>query len=286
MAMLRVFLCSLALLVALPLSAGNSPMAVRKQAESSLRVTGKIVIDTDGTVQSHELDPEARLTPMLAAFVGESLAQWRFEPVKVDGEVVRARVPMSLRLVAKRSDDGKYSISIVSTHFGSQESLPATDRPQRLEMKPPQYPTGALKVGGKGTVYLIVQIGRDGKVMNADAEQVNLRVAGSSSQMEQLRKQFSQAAIRAARDWTFIPPTTGADAGKDSWLARVPVSFRMTGEKEPKPGEWETYIPGPRNTDMPWARTRLRTAGSPDALPDSGLFPLEDGAKLLTPPAA
>lgn len=282
--MLRVFLFSLALLVALPLSAGG-PRAVRKQAESSLRVTGFVVIGTDGTVQGHELDPKAPLTPTLVEFIGRSLDRWCFEPVRVNGEVVRARVPMSLRLVAKRSEDDKYNISITSTHFGSRESSQATDWPQRLEMKPPQFPTGALRAGGKGTAYLIVQIGRDGRVMNVDAEQVNLRVAGSTNQMDQLRKQFAQAAIHAARGWTFAPPTTGRNAEKDSWLVRVPVDFRLVGEQTVQPGEWESYIPGPRNMNMSWAQAQLKLAGNPDALPDSGVFPLEEGAKLLTPPA-
>ncbi|MGX5673362.1 energy transducer TonB [Thermomonas fusca] len=282
--MLRVFLCSLALLVALPLSAGG-PRAVRKQAESSLRVTGFVVIGQDGTVQGHELDPKAALTPVLVEFIGGALDRWRFEPVKVNGEVVRARVPMSLRLVAKRSDDERFQISIASTHFGSGASSRATDSPQRLEMKPPRYPMGALKGGGKGTAYLVVQVGRDGKVMNVDAEQVNLRVAGSANQMDALRKQFAQAAIHAAKSWTFDPPTTGKEAGKTSWLVRVPVDFRLGDEKGMQPGEWETYIPGPRNSNMPWAQEQLKLAGSPDALPDSGVFPLEEGAKLLTPPA-
>lgn len=282
--MLRVFLSMLALLVALPLAAGG-PRAVRKQAESSLRVTGFVVIGTDGTVQGHELDPKAPLTPTLVEFIGRSLDRWRFEPVKVNGEVVRARVPMSLRLVAKRSEDDKYNISIASTHFGSRTSFQATDWPQRLGMKPPQYPMGAMQVGGKGTAYLILQIGRDGKVMNVDAEQVNLRVAGSTNQMDQLRKQFAQAAIRAARDWTFTPPTTGKEADKDNWLVRVPVDFRFDDEKRVQPGEWETYIPGPRNMNMPWAQQQLKMAGNPDALPDNGVFPLEEGAKLLTPSA-
>ena len=30
----------------------------------------------------------------------------------------------------------------------------------------------------------------------------------------------------------------------------------------------------------------LRTAGSPDAMPDGGVYPLEQGATLLTPPPA
>jgi TonB family protein len=281
MAMLLV----LGLFASLPAWTGNA-RSVRKQAESSLRVTGTIVIGTDGAVQAHELDPEAPLTHKLAEFIGRSLDQWRFEPVKVNGEVVRARVPMSLRLVAKQSGEGNYTVRIASTHFGGGKHLPETDMPRRVQMQPPQFPRGALRVGGKGTVYLLVQIGSGGKVLNVGAEQVNLRVAGSEGQMKQLRKEFTDAATRAARNWTFIPPTTGEEVGRGSWLVRVPVDFRIAGDKTSKPGEWETYIPGPRNMDMPWAREQLKTAGSPDALPDDGIFPMREGAKLLTPPAA
>ena len=283
--MLRTIMLSFALLAALPVMAGNGPGAVRKLAESSMLVTGKVVIGTDGMVQSHELDQAASVTPPLAEFVGKSLAQWRFEPIKVDGEVVRARVPMSIRLVANRAEDGNYSVRIASTHFGSEKALVASDALQKLTMSPPHYPQGALMAGGKGTVYLVVQVGRDGKVMNVDAEQVNLRVVGSANKMTQLRKVLADSAIRAARKWTFTPPTTGEEAGKEHWLARVPVSYMFDGEKSAKPGEWETYIPGPRNLGMPWAQEQLKLAGNPDALPGDGLYPLEEGARLLTPPA-
>lgn len=279
--MLRAFLCLLALLLASPLSA-SGPTA-RKQAESSLHVTGTIVIDTDGKVQSHEIDPRIHLTPELSAFVSQSLARWRFQPVKVDGRVVRARVPMSLRLVATRLDDDKFYLRIASTYFGG--SHPATDSVRFLKMSSPKYPDAAARAGGKGMVYLLLQIGRDGKVMNVGVEQVNLRVVGPAVQMDALRKLFGEEAARAARRWTFQPPTTGEYAGRDTWFARVPVNFFLSGDKMPQPGEWETYIPGPRNTDMPWAHDQLKTAGAPDALPDHGVFPLEQGAKLLAPPA-
>ena len=68
---------------------------------------------------------------------------------------------------------------------------------------------------------------------------------------------------------------------------RVPVEFalRGPGEKSPtKEGAWDTYIPGPRNMGMPWAQEKLKTAGSPDALPEAaGVYPLRQGATLLTP---
>ena len=278
----------MAALIAVGSAQAGTAREVRKQAESSLRVSGSIVIGMDGAVLSHELDPEAPLTPVLVEFIRGAVAKWRFEPVLVDGKRVNAKVPMSLRLVARRADDGNVSVSIASTYFGAQSDAPATDQPQSVQMTPPRYPKGALYMGGKGTVYLIVQVGRDGKVLNADAEQVNLRVAGTTAQMNELRKQFTDASVRAARGWKFSAPTTGEEANQDSWLVRVPVDYVLVGpgERRLKPDVgWDTYIPGPRNAGMPWAAEKLRMAGSPDALPEEGVFPLRQGAKLLSPPA-
>ena len=264
--------------------AGNAREA-RQQAESSLRVSGSLVVGPDGKVASHELDPEAPLTPALKAFVDDSIRGWRFKPVLVDGKPVRAKVPMSLRLVAKRADDGKFSVTIASTYFGSEDDLATTDRLRSIRLSPPRFPKGALMMGGKGVVYLVVQVGRDGKVTNVDAEQVNLRVAGTEGQMASLRKQFTDAAVRAARGWTFTIPTTGPEANDATWLVRVPVDYRLDDERQ-RGNAWDTYIPGPRNFGMPWATEKLRMAGSPDALPDDGVFPLQQGATLLNPPAS
>ena len=264
--------------------AGNAREA-RQQTESSLRVSGSLVVGPDGEVASHELDPEAPLTPALKAFVDDSIRGWRFKPVLVDGKPVRAKVPMSLRLVAKRADDGKFSVTIASTYFGSEDDLATTDRLRSIRLSPPRFPKGALMMGGKGVVYLVVQVGRDGKVTNVDAEQVNLRVAGTEGQMASLRKQFTDAAVRAARGWTFTIPTTGPEANDATWLVRVPVDYRLEDERQRGNG-WDTYIPGPRNFGMPWATEKLRMAGSPDALPDDGVFPLQQGATLLNPPAS
>ena len=86
--------------------------------------SGSIVIETDGKVMEHHLDATSALTPALTAFLDQTIRGWRFEPVKVDGVVVRAKVPMHLRLVAKKTDDGKYNVSIASTYFGSEETTP------------------------------------------------------------------------------------------------------------------------------------------------------------------
>lgn len=286
-AWMAMMVCSLLLLGSpTPALAGNVA-AVRKQVESSLQVSGTVTIAPDGTVQAHTLDPKAPLGEPLVQFLDESIRKWRFQPVTVDGKVVTARVPMHLRLVARPTGDGNASITIASTHFGSRDAGVPTDFVSRGRLAPPMFPKDAARMGGKGTVYLIVQVGRDGRVANVDAEQVNLRVVGTENQMEMLRSTFTKAALRAARNWTFDIPTTGDEAKDDHWLVRVPVEFVLVGRPGDKPHDktgWDSYVPGPRNARMPWAQDSLRVAGDPDALPDSGIYPLRQGAVLLNPP--
>ncbi len=268
-------------------AAGGNTAAARKLVVSSLQVSGSITIAPDGSVQAHSLEPDTPLGEPLTRFLDGTIAKWRFEPVTVDGKTVTAKVPMHLRLLAKPRDDGNTSISIASTYFGSSTNSVATDEPRSAKLKPPMFPADAQSMGGQGTVYLIVQVGRDGSVVNVAAEQVNLRVLGTARQMEMLRKSFTFAADRAARQWTFLAPTTGDNVREKTWLVRVPVDFTLT-EMGRKPGErtgWDTYIPGPINAGVPWAREWLRTAAKPDALPDTGVYPLKQGAKLLAPPA-
>ncbi|RZA16810.1 MAG: protein tonB [Lysobacteraceae bacterium] len=289
---MRALFLSLWLLLALPALAGHDVSAMRKQAEFSMLVEGEVVIDPDGKVRSHTLDPAAHLTDDLTGFIDKAVAQWRFHPVKVDGNVVRARVPMSLRLVISRADDESYTLRIASTYFGASDAEASAGKtdgdaalPRAQRLKPPLYPREALRLGAKGTVYLIVQMGLDGKVVAVDAEQVNLRVVGTSQQMTSMRKLLADAAMRAARGWTFAPPARGTEGDRDGWLVRVPVTYMLVGDKKPRPGEWEAYIPGPRNLDIPFAREQLRVAGNPDALPGDGAYSLEQGARLLGPPA-
>ena len=285
MRLLKATLVAMLLAVPLAALAGNSPHAMRKLAESSALVTGSITIGPDGGVRAHTLEPTAGLTPELAKFIGGVVEQWRFEPVLVDGQPATAKVPMHLRLVAKRAEGDKVSISIASSYFGGETGGPGTDRTQSIKLTPPAFPHAALQMGGKGVVYLIVQVGRDGRVLNADAEQVNLRVVGTENEMKMLRKQFTDAAVRAAKRWTFVAPTTGPEAKETSWLVRVPVDFTFHGDQNRNPGDWDTYVPGPPNVGVPWAQAKLRTAGSPDALPEGGVYPLRQGATLLTPPS-
>ncbi|MFN7183064.1 MAG: hypothetical protein ACK4MZ_02590 [Thermomonas haemolytica] len=261
----------------LPLgSEAVNPRVTRKLVESTLLVSGKIVIAPDGTVKDYTLVDTRALGAPLEQFLDANIRRWRFQPVMLDGAAVTAEAPMRIRLVAHPQDGGGMQVRIAATWFGEKDDgRPATDFPRQDRINPPIYPREAQMLEAQGIVYLVVSIGRDGKVQQVDVERVNLRTLGTEQQMAALRRQFADASLRAARDWTFLPPTTGKEAELDHWLVRVPVDFQMVGLPQPKPGEWQSYIPDPTVRELPsWAREQLRIAGSPEALPDSGVFPL------------
>ena len=255
---------------------------VRKQAEASMLVTGTIDIQPDGSVSGHALDAADKLPAYVVDLVRRAVPALRFEPVLADGQPVVARAKMSLRLVARPGDEGNMVVGIRSAHFG-EEDLLSTDQVRPLKLPPPLYPEAALQVGGKGTAYVLIQGGRDGKVIDAVVEQVTLRVAGPEREMESLRRQLTEASLRAARRWTFLPPTTGDHIDDPHWSVRVPVDYALHGERnvEDVPGQWVGYVPGPRQRAS-WI-TKDDVSGSPDAVAGGGIYPAHSRFKLLTP---
>jgi len=254
------------------------PGAVRKQVESSMLVTGTIDILADGSVAGHALPGSKGLTSDLVGFIDRNVSQWRFEPIELDPGARSARAKMSLRLVLKKLDDGKATVEIRGAQFGGsaqpQESLSAAGR-----MTPPSYPKNAARAGVGGTVYLVVKVGRDGRVADVVAEQVNMYVITNETAMQNWRDMLAKSAMRAARTWTFTPPTQGDYADEPHWSARVPVDFVMDGVKQAKEGEWESYVPGPRAL-IPW-RSGDDGVGA-DAVASGGVHPIGNGPRLLS----
>lgn len=260
----------------------QGPGAVRKQVEASMRVTGLITIHADGSVAAVKLDKQDRLPEGIAAFVTDVANAWRFEPVLIEGVARQVETRMSARLVARPSGDGKMQVSVRSAYFGDYEATPLEERVSAVRMRSPLYPTAAARSGAQGTVYLLLKIARDGSVSDVVAEQVNLRIVVSEPQMRQLRERFARAAIGAAEQWTFKPPTRGETAEQPHWVVRVPVDFMFNAR--PGDGQWEVYIPGPRE-HVSWAQDDERPGFSPDTLADGGVHMAgsKQGPRLLTP---
>lgn len=266
--------------------AGAMPASVKKQIESSLLVKGSVDIEPDGSVSAVAIDREEKLPPGVVKFVREAGLHWRFEPVLRDGKAIQARSPMSLRVVAKKLDDGDYQISLHGASFDRYDPEDPT-RATGIKMTPPSYPDRAARSGAGGSVYLIVKVGRDGKVEEAIAEQVNLRILAPEGEMRLLRDMFARNAVAAAKAWTFRVPTEGEEATRSFWNVRVPVTYSLEPQaiegRDRDYGRWISYIPGPRQ-QAPWMPEKERAEFSPDTLADGGVYMADNRApRLLTP---
>jgi len=254
---------------------------IRKQAEMSMLVTGNIEIERDGSVAKYELDDAAKLPPVAVRLMDRASATWRFDPVLVDGKPVRARTAMTVRLAARQRENTEgFEVRITAANFGKfADGEWVSSKGPLLR---PKYPPQAAASGVRGTVYVIVRIGRDGKVEDAMAEQVNLgSVDRTEAAMQRWRDSLADASLQTARRWRFLPPTQGEEVDAPFWLARVPVSYLLPNDKKPESGEWETYIPGPRQS-APWLGGMDTSLGA-DAVAGDGIFPLKGGPRLLTP---
>ncbi|GHA82383.1 hypothetical protein GCM10007067_20430 [Lysobacter bugurensis] len=257
---------------------------MRKQVESSLVVKGTVDITADGRVLGYALDHADKLAPAVKQLLARTVPQWQFEPVTLDPDTDRGRAPMSVRLVAKKLDGGDYRIEVRGAQFGSHRRDHVV---RSVSMSPPRYPMPALHARVGGTVYVVALVGHDGRVVEAAAEQVNLGVIASETEMAAWRRVFAQAAVGGAKQWTFEPPATGPNASAGRWAVRVPVDFvMMDDESRPPPNEfeWRAYVPGPR-MPLPWARDAesAEEARSGDALASGTVHLPGLGLRLRAP---
>ena len=249
------------------------------QVEISLLVKGEITIGEDGEVVEYTLEDPGKLPPSVVQFIRASVAGWAFEPRRGTANLVKLRSRMNLLLVAREVEGGDFLMRLQAASF-IPESTADGLAVAASGLKPPRYPKEAAIGGAQGTVYLILKVGRDGRVLDVVAEQVNLRLLESEKKMAELRKLFADASIRTARKWQFASTAGGADAGAEFRSVRVPVDFSL--DEPPPYGGWTAYIPGPR-AKAAWVDEELAgdspeamTAGTPRQLSKEGL-------RLVTP---
>lgn len=284
--MKRILMAALALML-LPMvaDAGRFDEA-KKQAEASMGLTGSIIVGPDGDVREYSIDKQDKVSDAVLGFLKSSVAQWKFEPMLVDGKPVATKSRMYLNLIAKVHETGGYEVRVggvsFSPYFDADSRKEEKKRAeQRLkDMPPPRYPGGAARAGAQGTAYLILKLNPDGTVQDAYAEKVNLGFVSNEKTMETARKVFADVSIQAAMKWKL--PTEDLD--KEDMQVRVPVDFCLDRNCDGRYGQWRAYMPGPTRR-APW-RTREEALGfSPDALPATGgVFPAGEtgGLKLRT----
>lgn len=280
----------IALLLAASVSFAAGPRAVRRQVEASMLVTGSIEVDAQGKVTGFSLDEKEKLPAGVVQLLGNAVPAWRFEPVLVAGQPASVSTDMSVRLVAKKLDDGNYTIGIRSAGFGdragghAKKIMLEPERKDEMEacpsMRPPNYPGSAVRAGVASNVYLLLKTGRDGRVVDVIAEQVNLKIVSDERSMDRWRKLFADASLAQARKWCFQPSDKDAnDDGAAFQVMRVPVTFHL--DSLPRYGQWEAYVPGPRQPS-PFPELEEGVGFSPDTLMPGRAYLAGSGLKLLT----
>lgn len=261
------------------------PSEIRKQAQASMLVTGMLDVTPGGKVGSYFIDQQAKLPPAVVELLQKSIPAWDFQPVSVDGMASAVHAKMRLRIVAKPVDDQHDSIGIEAASFGDNKEMPGQSI-SRKTMVSPAYPELEVRSRVTGTVYALLKVGRDGKVEDVAAEQVNLGVYGNEHDMSVFRRDLANATLRALRQWTFNTPTVGRHVADAYWFARVPVNFNLNinGVTQPQDqyGTWQSYVPGPRDI-IPWAQRSWLISAGPDAGAAGGVYPMSPGLELKTP---
>lgn len=262
----------------------------RKRAVGSMVATGNIEVRPDGKVGRYDIDESSKLPPAVIQLIGKTVPQWQFEPVLEGGKPATARSKMSLRVIASPVSGGNYAISITGADFRQElrnaTSGAATDQLTQKSMPAPSYPRDLVYEHVTGIVYVLLRVDRLGNVEDASAQQVNLRMLGTDSELASYRRKLALAATSALKHWTFNVPTTGKEADRTFWLARAPVDFNIGGDRIVRYGEWEVYIPGPL-LPVPWIKTlpmitndKLLTENV-DATPAGGSVLSEGGLHLV-----
>ncbi|MGX9190514.1 energy transducer TonB family protein [Stenotrophomonas sp. Ker107b] len=246
--------------------ASPSMRALQGQVESSMRIKGSLDIGTDGRVVAVRLDRESAIPAGVVTFVKDAVARWEFEPTVRDGQSVAITTPMTLRLIGKTLDDGGSRVEIRHASFVEYDQNDPTIV-ARERGSVPTFPVRRVGREAAADVFLLIQVGRDGKVRNALAEQVNLRVLVPPREVASTRAAFADSATQAVRDWQFRVPTQGPRAARDTWVVRFPVRFAPPADRNAP--RWEPYLPGPRNT-APWLAPETQSV-APDAL-DDGVY--------------
>jgi len=278
--------CSLWLLLGLLISSSAlaaNEYQVAKRVEASMVVTGSIVVNPDGSVNSYTLDKQDKLPSSVVALIDKTVQSWKFRPIFTDGKPETAKAVMSLRILARKLDDDRFALSVAGASFGK-------DAPDQsityVERKPPRYPPSALDSWVSGIVYLDILVSPQGTVDQAAIEQIDLRKVASDDQMKVWRNMLGEAALKAATSWTFHVPQSADFASATNRVVRVPVNFNLVVPGATKPaeyGDWDGYVPGPVQ-HIAWLPA-ISSDRSADAVPNNGLaFQDDERFVLLDPP--
>jgi len=254
------------------------------EAEAGIGVEGTILVGPEGKALDYQLREPDALPEEVRRYLEYQTPRWEFEPPTLDGQPVALHNRMSLHLKAVPHADGGMRLQLHGTSFLPTQVPADYDlTPDRLALPAyPSVPWSPVTYQVGATVYVVLKVGRDGKVLDLLDEQVNLHFVPEPGTAAMWRKHFARGTLRTARGWTFHPPTKGEAAAESHWSVRVPVQYTAVDE-EVRYGQWHAYVPGPRRA-VPWLPAEEQRAPL-EGMAASHAHPVGQGGGLkLRPP--
>jgi protein TonB len=153
-----------------------------------------------------ETSPSAAARPAVAAIAQPVPIAIAAPPAEDNAPAVGAGKAQGMS-----ADPGETSVTVQGT-LSKGVTLPSSIA-DYLSNPPPTYPALSLRLGEQGKVMVRVQIGKNGRALQA-------RVAESSG-----FDRLDQAALRAVLNWRYVPGTVDGQA-QDMWFD-APINFKQ-----------------------------------------------------------
>jgi hypothetical protein len=225
------------LLCMLTVLAGTS-IARAAGHERSIRVSGDLVIATDGSVRDVELAENT--APGVANLVKTAVQRWRFAPVVRNGAPITAKTGMQLALAAIPVGDG-FKLRVEKVMFLNARAKPLT-------FVVPQMPREAMMRENDIEVLAALRVDADGTVVDAAV----LSVKFSKIDNPRLRREVARDVPFALKRSTFRPAEiTAGENGDDTFF--VPIDYRS--RKRPEDAQMHSTALADRFGDalpVPW----------------------------------
>lgn len=260
-------------------AAADDIAELREQVVGTMLLTGTLALAADGSVTGYAINQPDKVPPEVMQHVARHVPRWKVTMPDASSMGEASQQRFSVRVMATPEGNGYFRLSLAGADI-AQPNKPGEDVVPDGRLRRPEYPRSVLRLAGvSGTVYVVAEVGRDGKVKDLVIEQVNLDFVGEAQEVAQVRAEFAAHTAAAARQWKFKMPKVGPLVDHPTLAVRVPVAYSTRTAPAPGYGEWEYYLPGPRRT--------LSGAEQQDATIAAGEIgvprPIGVGLRLATP---
>jgi TonB family protein len=174
-----------------------------------VRLRASIVVDASGKLTSIEWLNTKPSAQFVTSRLEDVVRDWSFEPGKLNGVPAITQTVLSLDISVEKTGIDTLVLNIDDARTGAVNNF---------QNSPPSYPGYQARDGASAYVEVALDADETGKVVSAAVTDYAGNLSTKSS-----RKEFENAALSAAKSWTFRPEIVGGIALPSKHT--VPIMF-------------------------------------------------------------